>query len=333
MLHQREGFEVFRMARLLSKQLRTIILPAGIVLVLLFSLLLASGCGNSTKTTIPKPPDNPFEMARVGTDSTLEVMTWNLEQFAKSGNITAEQVIQAIEALNVDIIGLQEIHSPTYFQAVVDGLEGWTGFKANSAGYDIDLAFLYREDDHLQFESIMEIMTNEWRPFPRRPLLFLGSFNGRPIAVINNHLKCCGNGTINENDSGDEETRRRDACLLLEDFVITNLSDRSVFLVGDFNDELTDDMDNNVFANFLGDPDQWRAADMAIAEGHSSGWSFPGWPSHLDHILIDQSLFAAADGADAEVHVIPLHSFLPQGWNQYDEEISDHLPVVLKLGL
>jgi endonuclease/exonuclease/phosphatase family metal-dependent hydrolase len=115
--------------------------------------------------------------------------------------------------------------------------------------------------------------------------------------------------------------------------VVDNLSDRRVYIIGDFNDVLTDNMANNVFANFLEKPDVWRASDMSIAEGSSSGWSFPGWPSHLDHIIINQPLFEAADGPDAEVHVIPLPSYLPNGWSQYDEDISDHLPVVLKLKL
>ncbi len=300
---------------------------------LLALLLVASGCGNSTKTTSPEIPDNPFTLAKVGTDSTFEVMTWNLEHFAKNEKVTTDWVIQAVEGVDVDIIAMQEISNGFRFQAVVDGLDGWSGFKANSAGYDIDLAFLYKTDSHLQMESIQELMTDQWRPFPRSPLLFLGTFDGKPIAVINNHLKCCGDGVIDEDDSGDEETRRRDACLLLEDYVLENLSERRVYLVGDFNDELTDTGNRNVFANFLGDPNQWLVADMVIAEGDASGWSFPGWPSHLDHIIINQPLFDAAGGADSEVTVIPLASFMPNGWTQYDHDISDHLPTVLKLKL
>jgi len=300
---------------------------------LLLALLVVGGCGNSTKTTVPEAPANPFELAKVGTDSTFEVMTWNLEHFAKNEVITTEWVIQAVKGVDVDIIAMQEIYSGFRFQAVVDGLEGWSGFKANSAGYDIDLAFLYKTDSHLEMESIQELMTDEWLPFPRSPLLFLGTFDGKPIAVINNHLKCCGDGVIDEENERDEETRRLDACLLLEDYVLENLAERRVYLVGDFNDELTDATNKNVFANFLGDPNQWLVADLVIAEGDASGWSFPGWPSHLDHIIINQPLFEAAGGSDTEVHVIPLQSFMPNGWSQYDHDISDHLPTVLKLKL
>ena len=315
----------------MNGQLRNRIWISLVLTASILALLVTSGCGNSTKSTVPEKPANPFEMALVGTDSTLEVMTWNLEHFAKSTTTTTDHVIKVIEALEVDVIGLQEIENASYFQAVIDGLDGWTGFKASSAGYSLNLAFIYREDVNFQVESIQEIMTSENREFPRRPLMLLGSFDGMPIAVINNHLKCCGDGYIDEDEAWDEETRRRDACLLLEDYALTNLTGRRVYFIGDFNDELTDNMDHNVFANFLGDPAQWRAADMVVAEGPSSGWSFLGWPSHLDHIIINAPLFSAVDGSDTEIYVVPLHSFLPLGYRQYDDDISDHLPVVLKL--
>jgi endonuclease/exonuclease/phosphatase family metal-dependent hydrolase len=296
--------------------------------------LVATGCGNSSTTTLPpepEKPDNPFSSAKVGTDSTLEVMTWNLEHFAKNGSQTLDMVVLAVAGLDVDIVGLQEIESSTRFDDLVSDLDGWSGYRSGTAGYSLNLAFLYRDSGLLQVDSIQEIMTDEGGPFPRRPLLLLGSFDGQPIAVINNHLKCCGDGYIEESNSRDEETRRRDACLLLEEYTLANLGNRQVFLIGDFNDEVTDPMDNNVFANFLGDPQRWAVSDLVIAEGSSSGWSFPGWPSHLDHIIINEPLFEAVNGPDAEIRVVPLFAFLSEGWSQYDRDISDHLPVVLKL--
>ena len=73
-------------------------------------------------------------------------------------------------------------------------------------------------------------------------------------------------------------------------------------------------------------------ADMAIAKGPGSGWSFPGWPSHLDHILINAPLFEAFESKGTLVQVVPLHTFLRNGLSDYDPLISDHLPVVLRLG-
>ena len=41
---------------------------------------------------------------------------------------------------------------------------------------------------------------------------------------------------------------------------------------------------NNVFENILNDSNNYRFVDLPIAQGNNSEWSFPNWPSHLDHI-------------------------------------------------
>ena len=67
---------------------------------------------------------------------------------------------------------------------------------------------------------------------------------------------------------------------------------------------------------------------IEIAQGHSSEWSFPNWPSHLDHILITDELF---DGLNnSEVQTIKIDEYLDGGWNEYDQNISDHRPVAIK---
>jgi predicted extracellular nuclease len=312
--------------------LRHLIQRYSIGLMLLVAILGLVSCGKSEKSLVPVV-ENPFEGVSVGTDTTLEITTWNLEHFAKKGDETVTKVVQAIEAMDVDIIALQEIQDFTYFRQLRQTLESWDGDRATSAGYDINLAFLYRIDGDLEVDSVYEILVEFRREFPRRPLVLEGRYNDVPIVVINNHYKCCGNGTIDEEDERDEETRRRDASLLLDEFIRNNYEDKHVVVVGDFNDSLTDIPERNVFQNFIGAPDDYRFVDMGIAEGPGTGWSFPGWPSHLDHILVGGSLFEAISGNDAEVMVIPLHSYFPNGLTGYDPLISDHLPVVLKMGL
>lgn len=275
---------------------------------------------------------NPFLDASVATDTTLEVVTWNLEHFPKQGTTTTDCVIEILEGLQVDIVALQEIESASDFQTVVDGLTGWAGYKASSAGYDVDLAFLYRTDGALIQSAIYEILSSQSRELPRAPLVFEGTFNGTPLVVINNHLKCCGDNEIDESDAWDEETRRRDANILLADYVTDNFAGQRVFIVGDFNDNLADDAQNNVFNVFLDYPAVWGVADLDIANGPTSGWSYPSWPSHLDHIFIHGPLLTDFDGPLADVRTIQLHTYISGTWSAYDRNISDHLPVCLKLG-
>lgn len=308
--------------------------PAKPLVGCLAALLVAGGCGETDKSVAP-PPANPFAAARIGTDSTLEVATWNIENFPKAGATTIERVRQVVEALAVDIIAVQEISTDAgggpAFDAVVAALDGWGGARATSDSYQ-NLGFIYRETGGLQVTATYEIFAagDYSREFPRAPFVLEATWNGASVLVVCNHLKAGGNGVLAPDDAWDEETRRRDACLLLEEFVEIQFPAHRVFIVGDLNDELTDLPPNNVFQNFLDDPAGWRFADLAIAQGPSDGWSYPGWPSHLDHVLITSELFAALESPGAVTVVAPLAAALGS-FSKFDTEVSDHLPVVVRL--
>jgi hypothetical protein len=101
-------------------------------------------------------------------------------------------------------------------------------------------------------------------------------------------------------------------------------------MLGDLNDILTDEPSNNVFAPFMDQPDMYEFTDMAIAQGSSSGWSYPNWPSHLDHIMINNELFYVFWDDDSEIKTIKLDDYFDGGMSQYDEDVSDHRPVAIK---
>jgi endonuclease/exonuclease/phosphatase family metal-dependent hydrolase len=299
-------------------------------LCILTTFLVMTGCGGSQKSVTPTP-ENPYAEFKVGTDSTLEVVTWNLENFAKVGVTTVDHVVEIIEGLDADVIALQEIESSSYFQRLVSNLEGWSGYRAGGSSGWMELAYLYRDEGSFQVTTIYEILTNESRPFPRRPLVLECALNGETYAIINNHLKCCGDGDLDPDDDGDEETRRRDACVLLADYARDHLAEVNVIMVGDWNDELSDSEANNVFQVFLDDTQNWKFVDLPIAQNNNTIWSFPGWPSHLDHILINAALFPDFDAPEAMVEVIPLHTRFEGGLQALDAEVSDHLPVAVRL--
>ena len=79
--------------------------------------------------------------------------------------------------------------------------------------------------------------------------------------------------------------------------------------------------------DFINDEDNYYFADTHIANGPSSDWSFPNWPSHLDHILITNELFSDT----INVMTIKLDNFFIGGWSKYENYISDHRPVGIKL--
>ena len=310
----------------MRSSLRILILWA-LTLAVLLGLAALSGCGGGSSKVLT--PD-PLAVLKVGTDSTLEVVTWNLENYAKAGNRTVAQVAAVVRAMDVDVVALQEIEDRNYFEDLVEALEGWEGFRAGGTSTWMELAYLYRSGGPLEVTSVYEIMSGNSRPFPRPPLVLQGTRDGQPLVVINNHLKCCGDGVIDAEDDGDEETRRRDACVLLEQYVIDHFNGYQVIMVGDWNDELRDAPANNVFQNFLEDGQSWRFTDLPIALNTGALWSYPGWPSHLDHILINSPLFAAFEADESDIQVLPVQQVL--GGAVYEAEVSDHLPVVLRLG-
>jgi exonuclease III len=268
-----------------------------------------------------------FEELSFGTDTTFEVMTWNIEWFPKNGQTTVNNVKQIIEALDVDIIALQEIDDKTVFHNMINDLPGWDGFFIDDEWSS--LAYIYRSEE-VEVLDIFEIYTTDWREFPRSPLVIELLHKGEKYILINNHLKCCGDGIMNLNNPDDEETRRYDASNMLEDYISSNYPWDRVILLGDLNDILTDLPENNVFKAFTDDPDNYMFADMGIATGDTAGWSYPWWPSHIDHILISNELFSDFWDTRTEVKTIELDEYYPGGMYEYDDKVSDHRPVAIR---
>jgi endonuclease/exonuclease/phosphatase family metal-dependent hydrolase len=298
------------------------------------------GCGpNPSDVESPvsgSPGDDPSSAGQsdigFGTDDTLDVVTWNIEEFPKNGQATVDAVMDILNGLDADIVALQEISDVASFERMVDQMPGWAGY-VDSEWY-AGLAYLYRTDT-IEAESNYEIYTTEefWRPFPRSPQVMEFRFGDQDFVVINNHFKCCGDGTLNPDEPWDEETRRRDATDLLKAHTDTHLAQRSVIVLGDLNDSLTDTAPHNVFASVLNEPDHYRFTDMGIAEGDNAGWSFPNYPSHLDHILISSELFDGFEHEASTVVSFPVDDVFFDGWWDYDRNVSDHRPVALSIAV
>ena len=267
-----------------------------------------------------------------GSDNSFEVVTWNIENFPKNQPLTLQYVLAIIEAMDADIIAIQEIQNYPVLDDLDTFLEDYTSYSQSldRAG----LVFLYKHDA-VQLNSAYELFTQapDWNNFPRFPMVIEVTYANQDFVIINNHYKCCGNGLLDLDDPWDQETRRYTANLLLKQYIDTNLPNDAVFVVGDLNDILTDPEIHNVFTPFLNDPESYLFADMDIAQGSVSNWSFPNWPSHLDHILITDELFELYAMPGAGTQTIMVDSYLQGGFNEYDQNVSDHRPVGISLPL
>ena len=173
-----------------------------------------------------------------GTESTFDVITWNIENFPKQNDSTVDYLAELILLLDVDIIALQEFWGrgvSASFDNLKKKLDGWDGYRKSSG-----LAYLYKTK--IIINSISEI--NALNDIIRTPFMLSVKIGGQNIFILNNHLRA--------NYSGNwDEYERREALKKLEKYISNNLLEDNVIILGDLNDIITDNMSNNVFWNFL----------------------------------------------------------------------------------
>mgnify|MGYP000431873428 CR=1 FL=1 len=267
-----------------------------------------------------------------GTEDTFEVVTWNIEHFPKKNQTTIGYVHRILKAIDADVYAIQEVENINDFNQLVNGLSEYEGYLEST--YFAGLAYIYKKE-LVQINSIYEIYTTSeyWKAFPRSPMVMDLTFNGERLIIINNHFKCCGDGLLVTTNQNDEEARRHKASMLLKQYIDANFANLNVLLVGDLNDRLTDTVANNVFKPYFDDSENYKFVDYEIATGNSTGWSFPSWPSHVDHILISNELFDEFANDDTVIDVLKVEEYIEGGWNSYDNEITDHRPVAFKFKL
>ena len=251
-----------------------------------------------------------------GSDQTLDLITWNLEWFPKHDS-TISYVSDFILALSPDIIALQEISDQYSFDLLIESLgDGWVGYRDNT-DYQ-ELSYIINLNQINLLAQPYTILDEYEYYFAYRPPYVLNiEFNGKTFFIIDIHLKCCDGS----------ESRRMASAQYLKNYVDIYHDDDNIIILGDFNDELTDPPNENVFLNFLDDPGNYFFTDLHIAEGSSDNWSFPNWPSHLDHILVTNEVL----DFDISTNTIKLDNYMIGGWNKYDNYISDHRPVGISL--
>ena len=262
-----------------------------------------------------------------GDNNSLDIATWNIEWFPKNDQVTIDYVSEIIENLDLDIIAIQELDDTIMFDQMLNDLQAYTGYYESS--WFAGLAYIYKTGT-VEINDIYEIYTTSsyWNAFPRSPMVMDIDFMGENYFIINNHFKCCGDGIVDFDDITDEENRRYAAINLIKEYIDNNLENSRVIVLGDLNDDIAEAPANNIFQEVLNDSVNYFFADLEIAQGNSSEWSYPNWPSHLDHVLITDELFQGTNSF--EVRVIKIDEYLDGGWNEYDQNISDHRPVAIK---
>lgn len=285
---------------------------------LLMALVLFS-CG---KDPMPPTPEDPGYFAACvtpGSSAGLDIVTFNVEGFPKNGSVSVNALASLIRAMDPDVVALQEVASKADFYRMVDRLPGWTGEFYEIDNDQWNLAYLFKNSETtISSHSARLLFPGDSRAFPRPPFeIFI---RHKPldltICLINLHLKCCG--------GDDNEKRRKEASEKLKEYLDKSRYDENVVVLGDFNDEIASASDTqNPFLNFIADSAGYSFADMEIARGSALWWSYPSYPSHIDHILVSNELFPLID-TTLVVKASPCYP-------EYNTNLTDHRPVVLRL--
>jgi endonuclease/exonuclease/phosphatase family metal-dependent hydrolase len=252
--------------------------------------------------------------------ASLDAMTWNLRHFPLT-SATEDAVVDILDELGPDVVGVQEVESSSTFFSVVEALDGYEGILGREADTRVGLivrsdAFEVLDVDHL-FQS------DSWA-FPR-PVLAVTlrvreALEPTEIVVVVVHLKAMSGAT--------NEARRRDGIEKLRAWIDARRAagDPHIVVVGDWNDSIDEPAEFNVFGALL---DPTANVDLLTMPAADAGeFSYVPFQKLLDHIVVtDETLDVLVDPVTEVLH-------LEQTWaGDYLEDVSDHRPVRARFGL
>jgi predicted extracellular nuclease len=297
----------------------------GSILLLVFALI-AAACNKQVSDAVDDLPR--INIPEFGEENTLEIVSWNIEQFPKHG-ATVSDVKEIILDLDVDIYAVQEINSAFEFQNLLDSLNAVPGGDFYDGRLNEKSSFL--KTGIIFKKSLVEVVDSTY--------LFIGDndFAGRPpyalylraqknnqmfdFTLIVLHLKAFGDP--------ESQNRRRGAINKLEEYIKNQSqqtgNDPDYIIAGDWNDELDDPPPDNVFLPFLDEPADYRFLTESFA-GSNTEYSYIGgnFRSLIDHIMITGSIDSSY------TNITPKIIKIDQFFNLYDNEVSDHRPVASK---
>lgn len=300
---------------------------------------LATGCAMSA-ADLDDFSDKAVAIPARGSDTTLDIASWNIEWFGNTGLGPSNETLQrdnardVIQGTDFDIWGVEEIVSTSHFESLLDRLPGYDGFLANDPMVESGSSFysggeqkvgIVFKTDVASVQRARVILTQNDHEFAGRPPLEVTmrvTVNGatEDLVVIVLHAKAISNTSSWE--------RRRDGAEALKAHIDSNYPSQNVIVIGDFNDDVDTSITSgkpSPYQNFIDD-----AADYAFPteelteEGLSSTVSHPDMIDH--HLATDELMAGYIDGS-ADVY------FVDDFISRYGDTTSDHYPVLTRYAL
>jgi endonuclease/exonuclease/phosphatase family metal-dependent hydrolase len=271
----------------------------------------------------PYPPPRTDVVPAVGSPDTLEVASWNIENFP-AGPGTPGYVADLIASLDLDVIVVEEIADELAWRELLDRLREHDGVLS-SHRYSVTeyqkVGVIYRTDLVTPGEPKLLFPTDPYA-FPRPALSLPVSIDDRvhpslQLELIGVHLKA-GIGT-------DDGARRQAAVEALDAHLRAQVDgggEDEVIVAGDYNEIVTTAAGQANLAPILTAPDRYTLHTRPNADAGEISY-VPYGGRLLDHITTTAGL--AEEAAGARVVIPRLHAT----YSGYLTHVSDHLPVIL----
>jgi endonuclease/exonuclease/phosphatase family metal-dependent hydrolase len=307
--------------------------------VAVLALVVVIGCSglDPSRPDLPVDPNSPCALqpqvvtafpngfGPVGTDTTLDLATWNIQNFPKANTTTVDRIVTIINTLNIDIYAVQEIEDTTQFRALMNRLPEYGGFYSPdvySRGFYQKTGIIYRKSVVTVNSAAVpaEFRQHSYSFVDRLPMdISLSTHsNGHTydfhLMVV--HLKA---GASNEEDA----VRRRAATEALRTYMNAKAVEQpgvDYVVAGDWNDHLNEPLSYNSFPAFLTDAGNYKFLSMALV-GQSSMNSHP--LGLIDQLLVNRN--ACPDFTAGRITTLRMDQLL-EGYTTY---VSDHRPVLI----
>ena len=267
---------------------------------------------------------NQWDIPVLGTDSNLEVMTWNCEFFPAAGDSTIKAMSEIINDLNIDVIAFQEIKKAAWFEKLVQTLPDYEYVISKNSSF-FDQAYIFKKDLFSFIRDVEPFSDNDYnfagRPPLRLDLLLTYNNLNIPISFLNLHMKCCDSGL----------KRRKKASQMLYDYLEKEIDDsyHNFIVLGDWNDDLRDKEGEHCFQPFMLDEKYYFLTDRIDDIPENATYPKEPYVSFLDHIMTTND-FIDLESPNVHVETLMIEDYIG-GYNIYELLLSDHRAVMFSI--
>jgi endonuclease/exonuclease/phosphatase family metal-dependent hydrolase len=236
----------------------------------------------------------------------LSALTWNIDLFPHSGR-AAEKVLAQLKALAPDVVAFQEILDPAAFQAMAARLPGYQVVLADR-GWDSGVGALVKST--VTLVGSQSLHSGDSYAFPRPVLRLQLQLGSQRLDLLVLHLKA-------QLDAASVARRRAAITKLAAELAAPAAP---TVIVGDWNDQITDPTDQNVFTPLLSAGFTFLTQPLAQA----GKYSYAPFHSFLDHVAVDATASRAL-----RPYVIDVLTLDKQD-SAYVSDVTDHDPVLTR---